>query len=66
MSEIIIQINDDVSMDRLMAMLGPYIKDVRVKQSPSGKIWNGKAAWLQHPVTANGFKPLSREEANAR
>ena len=66
MSEIILQINDDVSMDRLIAMLGPYIKDVQVKQSSSGKVWNGKAAWLRHPITIDGFKPLNREEANAR
>jgi hypothetical protein len=65
MGEIVLQINDDVSLDRLMALLGPYIKKAKVKE-PEGKIWDGKAEWLQNPISVNGFTPLSRDEAHAR
>jgi hypothetical protein len=65
MSEIVLQINDDMSLDRLMTLLGPYIKEAKVKE-PAGKIWNGKAEWLQTPIKMNGFTPLSRDEAHAR
>jgi hypothetical protein len=65
MNEIVLQINDDVSLDRLIALLGPYIKEAKVKE-PEGKTWDGKAEWLQNPIRVNGFTPLSRGEAHAR
>jgi hypothetical protein len=64
MSEIVLQIKDDVSFDRLMVLLGPY-KAAKVKEL-EGKIWNGKAEWLQNPIKIDGFTPLSRDEAHAR
>jgi hypothetical protein len=64
MSEIILQIQDETSLDRIIALLAPYIKGAKVNRT--GKIWSGKADWLDHPVRIDGFKPLSREEAHER
>jgi hypothetical protein len=64
MSEIVLQIPDDTNLERIVALLAPFIKKAQVKAG--GKIWNGKAEWLNHPVKINGFTPLSREEAHER
>jgi hypothetical protein len=64
MSEIILQIHDDTDFERIVACLAPFIKKAEIKAA--GKIWNGKAEWLNHPVRINGFTPLSREEAHGR
>jgi hypothetical protein len=64
MSEIILQIHDDTNLERIVALLAPFITKAYVKAA--GKIWNGKADWLNHPVKIAGFTPLSREEAHER
>jgi hypothetical protein len=64
MSEIVLQIHDDTDLERVVALLAPFIKSADVKTG--GKIWNGKAEWLNHPVRINGFIPLSREETHER
>ncbi|MDR1469694.1 MAG: hypothetical protein LBT00_10410 [Spirochaetaceae bacterium] len=64
MSEIVLQIHDDTDFERIVALLAPFIKKAEMKAT--GKIWNGKAEWLNHPVKTSGFTPLSREEAHER
>jgi hypothetical protein len=64
MSEIVLQIRDDTSLERIIALLAPYITKAEVKAGR--KVWNGKADWLNHPVMINGFIPLSREDAHER
>jgi len=32
----------------------------------NGKIWTGKAEWLDTPIKIEPFVPLGREEAHAR
>jgi hypothetical protein len=64
MSEIVLQISDDTNLEQIVALLEPFIKKAEVKTG--GKIWNGKAEWLNHPVAINGFTPLPREEAHER
>ena len=65
MSEVVLQINDDISLEKIAALLAPYIAKAEIKE-PRGKIWNGKAEWLDAPLKMDAFTPLSREEANAR
>jgi hypothetical protein len=65
MSEIILRINDDVSFDNVITLLAPYIAKAEIK-STIGKIWTGKAEWLDTPIKMESFTPLSREEAHAR
>jgi hypothetical protein len=64
MSEIVLQIHDNTSLEQIVALLAPFIKKAEIKTA--GKIWSGKAEWLNHPVRINGFTPLSREEAHER
>jgi hypothetical protein len=64
MSEIVLQIPDDTNVERIVALLMPFIKKAEIKTA--GKIWNGTAEWLNHPVKINAFTPLSREEAHER
>jgi hypothetical protein len=69
MSEIVLQINDDMSFDRVLALLAPYIAKAEIKQANAEsmhKIWTGKAEWLATPIKADSFIPLSREETHAR
>jgi hypothetical protein len=65
MNEVVLQINDEISFDRVVSLLAPYIEKAEIKESP-GKVWTGKAEWLDHPVKMDSFSPLSREEAHAR
>jgi hypothetical protein len=62
MSEIVLQIHDDTSLEQITALLAPFIKKAKVKAER--KIWNGKAEWLTHPVRIDGFTPLTREESH--
>jgi hypothetical protein len=64
MSEIVLRIPDDTNLERIVAVLAPFIKKAEVKAG--GKIWNGKAERLNRLVRINGFTPLSREEAHER
>ncbi|MDR0639339.1 MAG: hypothetical protein LBG27_10665 [Spirochaetaceae bacterium] len=59
MSEIVLQIHDDINLEQIVALFAPFIKKAQV--TVAGKIWNGKAEWLNHPVRTNGFTPLSEE-----
>jgi hypothetical protein len=65
MAEIVLKINDDISFDRVITLLAPYITAAEIK-NPIGKVWTGKAEWLDNPVKMDSFTPLTREEANAR
>jgi len=65
MGEIILKINDDIIFDKVIALLAPYIAKVEIKKA-NGKIWTGKAEWLDTPIKMESFTPLSREETNAR
>jgi hypothetical protein len=64
MSEIVLQIPDDTNLEQIVALLAPFIKKAEVRAA--GKIWDGKAEWLNHPIKTNSFTPLSREEAHER
>jgi hypothetical protein len=69
MSEIVLQINDDMSLDQVVALLAPYIAKAEIKQTSvesKHKTWTGKAEWLDTPIKVDSFTPLSREEAHAR
>jgi hypothetical protein len=65
MSEIVIQIHDDISFNNVINILAPYIAKAEIKRT-NGKIWNGKAEWLDSPIKMESFTPLSREETHAR
>ena len=65
MAEILLRINDDISFDKVVTLLAPYIATAEVKKS-NGKIWTGKAEWLDTPIKMESFTPLSREEIHAR
>jgi hypothetical protein len=65
MNEVILRINDEINLDRVVSLLAPYIEKVEVKELP-GKVWTGKAEWLDNPVKMDFFSPLTREEAHAR
>jgi hypothetical protein len=69
MSEIVLRLNDDINLEEVVSMLAPYIAKAEIKQiitESKGKIWTGKAEWLDTPIKADSFTPLSREEAHAR
>jgi hypothetical protein len=65
MNEVVLRINDEISFDKVVSLLAPYIEKAEIKKFP-GKVWAGKAEWLDHPVKMDSFSPLSREEAHAR
>ena len=65
MSEIVLRINDDITFDKVITLLAPYISAAEIKR-PIGKVWTGNAEWLDNPVKMDSFIPLTREEANAR
>jgi hypothetical protein len=64
-NEVVLRINDEISFDKVVSLLAPYIEKAEIKEPP-GKVWTGKAEWLDHPVKMDSFSPLSREEAHAR
>jgi hypothetical protein len=65
MTEVVLRINDKISLDRIASLLAPYIKKAGIKEPPK-KVWTGKAEWLLNPVKMASFSPLTREEAHAR
>ena len=65
MGEVVLKINDNLSFDKVIALLAPYITAAEIKRA-NGKTWTGKAEWLDTPVKMESFTPLTREEANAR
>jgi hypothetical protein len=65
MGEIVLKINDDISFDKVITLLAPYIANAEIKRT-TGKIWTGKAGWLDTPIKMDSFTPLSREETHAR
>jgi hypothetical protein len=65
MNEVVLRINDEISLDRVLALLTPYIEKAEIKETPR-KIWTGKAEWLLNPVKMASFSPLTREESHAR
>ena len=65
MGEIVLRINDDISFDKVIALLAPYIEKAEIKKA-NAKIWTGKAEWLDTPIKMETFTPLSREETHAR
>jgi hypothetical protein len=71
MSEVILQLNDTITFEKILALLAPYIQQAKARQvetaEPSGKIWDGRMDCLQHPwKTAAPFAPLSREAVYER
>jgi hypothetical protein len=72
MSEIVLQISDEVSLDKIVTLLAPYIAKAEVKEPYAqperlhGKVWTGEADWLKSPFKVDSFTPLTREEAHAR
>jgi hypothetical protein len=64
-NEVVLRINDEIDLDRVVSLLAPYIEKAEIK-GPSGKVWTGKAEWLDNPVKMASFSPLTREEAHAR
>ncbi|MDR3147632.1 MAG: hypothetical protein LBU00_04560 [Treponema sp.] len=65
MNEVVLRINDEISFDRVVSLLAPYIEKAEIKEAPK-KIWTGKAKWLLNPIKMASFLPLTREEAHAR
>ena len=65
MGEIVLKINDEISFDKVITLLAPYIVKAEIKRT-NGKIWTGKAEWLDTPIKIESFTPLSREETHAR
>jgi hypothetical protein len=64
MSEIVLQINDDINLEMVIALLAPYLKNVEIKQTSKaskGKIWDGDMACLQNPWKVDSFTPMKRE-----
>jgi hypothetical protein len=65
MSEIILHLDDTVSLDHIVTLLAPYIKNANIKQTESKskhKIWDGNISSLQNPWKIDSFAPLKREE----
>jgi hypothetical protein len=67
MSEIVLQISDEVSLDKIVTLLAPYIAKAEVKEPEGlhGKVWTGEADWLKNSFKVDSFTPLTREEAHA-
>jgi hypothetical protein len=64
--ELTLQINDEVSWEKVSTFLAPYIESAAIKEAPK-KIWKGTAPWLDSPImSVDSFMPLTREEANER
>jgi hypothetical protein len=61
MSDVVLRIDDAISLQSVLKLLAPYIKEAAVKEPPK-KIWDGKADWLDNPIKVDSFTPLSREE----
>jgi hypothetical protein len=61
MSDIVLKINDAVSLQKVLKILDPYIKEAAVKEPPK-KIWDGNMDWLGSIVVTEPFTPLTREE----
>jgi hypothetical protein len=65
MSEIVLQISDDISLEGVISMLAPYIKNVELKQATgklNSKIWDGNMLCLQNPWKIDSFTPLKRKD----
>jgi hypothetical protein len=65
MNEVILHINDEISLARVISLLAPYLEKAEI-EAPPGKVWTGKAEWLDEPVKMDSFSPLTRAEAHAR
>jgi hypothetical protein len=63
--EIVLKINDNISFDKVISLLAPYIEKAELIKA-KGKIWTGKAEWLDTPIKMDSFTPLGREETHAR
>jgi hypothetical protein len=66
MSEVVLQIDDAIGLEKVMSLLSPYISVARVKE-PTGevceqKIWDGNMDWLGETWEIPYFKPIPREE----
>jgi hypothetical protein len=44
MNEVVLRINDEINLDRVVSLLAPYIEKAEIKEPPR-KIWTGKAEW---------------------
>jgi hypothetical protein len=65
MNEVILRINDEISLDRVVSLLAPYIKNAEIRQTigeSKGKIWDGDIVCLKTPWKIDSFTPLKREE----
>jgi hypothetical protein len=41
-NEVVLRINDEISFDRVVSLLAPYIEKAEIRE-PSGKVWTGRA-----------------------
>jgi hypothetical protein len=65
MCEIVLQINDDINLEKVVSFLAPYIKNAGIKQmtgESKGKLWDSDMACLQNPWKVDSFTPLRRED----
>jgi hypothetical protein len=65
MNEVILRINDEISLDRVISLLAPYIRNAEIRQTTGeskGKIWDGDMECLQNPWKVDSFTPLKRED----
>jgi hypothetical protein len=61
---VVIEIDDAVSIDKIIETLGPYIKKASIKDCP--KLFNGKTSWQGGHFKVDSFTPLSRDEIHDR
>jgi hypothetical protein len=71
MSEVVLQLNETITFEKILALLAPYIQQAKARQAEtaesSGKIWDGHMDCLQNPwKAATPFVPLSREAVYER
>jgi hypothetical protein len=61
MMEVTLQINDEVSWEKVSAFLAPYIERADIKEAPK-KIWKNDADWIGGHFKSESFVPLKRDE----
>jgi hypothetical protein len=65
MSEITLQISDEVSWEKISGFLAPFIREARIKKEPT-KIQKHSADWIGGHFKTKNFVPLTRDEIYAR
>jgi hypothetical protein len=65
MSEITLQISDDVSWEKISGFLAPYIKEAGIKKLPA-ELQNRSADWIGGNFKIENFNPFTRDDIYAR